>query len=95
MGADDRNPPSNRIRHKHPVDSHPQSTSSTLRARVHVHVRGLGAFPANTEVARTIASLRGMCRIEPPGRAIAASAANTGGVSCVQCYSCRHAPTSL
>ena len=83
MGADDRKPPGNRKRHEHVVDSHPQSTSSTLRARVHVRVRGLGAFPANIEVACTIASLRGMCGIEPPGRAIAASAANTGGVSCV------------
>ena len=69
--------------HAHAVDSHPPSTSSTLRATEYVLVRGLGAYPANTEVARTIASLRGMYGIDPPGRAIAVSAPNTCGVSCM------------
>jgi hypothetical protein len=81
--------------HAHAVDSHPPSTSSTLRATEYVLVRGLGAYPANTEVARTIASLRGMYGIDPPGRAVAVSAPNTCGVSCVWGYSCGHATTSL
>jgi len=66
--------------HAHAVDSHPPSTSSALGARESVCARGLSAFPANTEVARTIASLRGMCGVDPPGRAIAAVSANTGGI---------------
>ena len=83
MGDDDRKPPGKHNQHEHVVDSHPQSTSSAPRARLHVRVLGLGAFLANTEVIRTIVSLRSMCGIEPPRRAIAASAANTRGVSCV------------
>jgi hypothetical protein len=75
-----RKPAGNRTRHGLAVDSHPPSTSSALGARESVRVRGLGAFPANTEVARTIASLRGMCGIDPPGRAIAVGSPNTGGV---------------
>ena len=53
---------------------------------LHVRLRGVGAFPANTEVARTIASLRGVCGVDPPGHAIAASAARTCGVSYVKGY---------
>lgn len=83
MGDVDRMPPGNGECHAHAAETHPQSTSSTMTAILHVRVRGLGAFPATTEVARTIASMHGMCGVEPPGRVIAASAPNTGGVSFV------------
>lgn len=94
MGDVDRMPPGNGECHAHAAETHPQSTSSTMTAILHVRVRGLGAFPATTEVARTIASMHGMCGVEPPGRVIAASAPNTGGVSFVHSYSCVHAETS-
>jgi hypothetical protein len=90
-----RKPAGNRTRHGLAVDSHPPSTSSALGARESVRVRGLGAFPANTEVARTIASLRGMCGIDPPGRAIAVGSPNTGGVFGVWGFSCVHAASSF
>jgi hypothetical protein len=95
MGPHDHKPPGNRKCYGHAVDSHPPSTSSTLGAREYVRVRGLDAFPANIEIARTIASLRGMSGVNPIGRAIAVGAANTGGVSCVWCYSFGHTATSL
>ena len=79
MGDGDRKPPGNNNRHEHEGDSHPQFTSLTLRARLHGQVRGLGAFLAHTKVAYKIVSLRDMCGIEPPGRAIAASAASISG----------------
>ena len=82
MGDGDYKPPGNYNRHEHAGDSHPQSTSSILRTMLHAQVYGLVAFPAHTQVACTIASLR-MCGIEPHGRAIAISAANTSGVSMV------------
>ena len=95
MGDGDRQPPSSRNRHEHALDSHLQSTSSTLRPRLHGRVRGLGAFPAHTHVARTIASMRGMCGIEPPGHGIAAITANTCGIYCVCGCSCGQVATSL
>ena len=93
MGDDNRKHPGSRNRHGWAVDSHPHSTSSTLRAMLHVRVRGVGAFPANTEIACTIASLRGVCGIEQPGHEIAASVADAGGISCVEGCSCGHATT--
>ena len=95
MGDGDRQPPGDRNHHEHAAVSHPQSTSSTLGPRLHGRVRRLGAFPAHTKVARTIASMHGMWRIEPPGRGIAASAANTCGIYCVWGCSCGQAAPSL
>ena len=84
MGDGDRKPTDDYNRHEHGGgDSHPQCASSTSRTRLHAQVRGLGAFPVHTEVARTIASMRDMCGIQLHGRAIVASAVNTGGVSMV------------
>ncbi len=83
MGNGDRQAPCKHNCGENATGSRPQSTSSTLGPRLNERVRGLGAFPAHTEVARTIASTHGMRRMEPPGRGIAASAANTGGIFCV------------
>ena len=88
MGDGDRQAPCKHNCGEHASGSRPQSTSSTLGPRLNERVRGLGAFPAHTEVARTIASTHGMRRIEPPGRGNAASAANTGGIYCVWSCEC-------
>ena len=97
MGDGGLKPPGNRNCHEHAVEPHPQSTSSTLTPKLHGRVRGLGAFPAHTMVARTIASLNKACGIEPPGCANATSAVNTGGLFIygVQGYSCGHVATSV
>jgi hypothetical protein len=74
MGDDDRKHPGGRNRHERAVDSHPHSTSSTLRAALPTRLRSVGAFPANTKIARTIASLRGLSGVEPPGHTLVAIA---------------------
>ena len=95
MGDGDRQAPCTHNCSEHASGSRPQSTSSTLGPRLNERVRGLGAFPAHTEVARTIASTHGMRRIEPHGRGNAASAANTGGIYCVWSCECGQPSTSL
>ena len=48
MGDGDHKPPGNCNRHEHVGDSHLQSTSSTLKTKLHGQVRSLGAFLAHT-----------------------------------------------
>jgi hypothetical protein len=95
MGDDDRKHPGGRNRRERAADSHPQTNSSTSRAALPTRLRGVGAFPANTEIARTIASLRGLSGVEPLGHALAAIADSTGGVSFVQGHSCGHPSSAL
>jgi hypothetical protein len=95
MGDDDRKHPGGRNRRERTVDSHPQANSSILRAALPTRLRGVGAFPANTEIARTITSLRDLSRVEPPGHALAAIADSTCGVSSVQGHSCGHPSSAL